>query len=428
MAFGICSILVGAAALAALGYNASAARILKKIRSNHTGQTAVNTSSLGPASCGIPCPMGRWDGANCLMFTVSTQANPFFYNNHFYYGGVESNEGPCPYAVTNAATNSFFYAHYDGANCLVARNPGSDAGQLPFIWEGKYYLSANCWGDKVVTLGDSYSAGVGIHRAGDQYDEEFGGYPAPYKLTIRSDNECWREKQTTPGPLYATALGKESVFLACKGALNTHVENQLAYANSLYPTDAFNKWEGSVILFTSGGNDLRTQRGEDWPELLKRCILEVNPFQGCDDSSKNQISNWASVQSGAQALYERLARDASKAQIRVMGYPRLMMRDPGCSSVTGVSRDEADWMDGISDTLNQHLQAALNAVKADYPSVDIQFVDVRSYITIGACGPKATRQVNDKVLDGVSTSDASFHPTQFGFDRYYTAFAHSLNR
>jgi len=48
---------------------------------------------------------------------------------------------------------------------------------------------------KVVTLGDSYSSGTGIHRRGNQYDEEYGGYVAPWKLTVRSDNQCWREKK-----------------------------------------------------------------------------------------------------------------------------------------------------------------------------------------------------------------------------------------
>lgn len=283
-------------------------------------------------------------------------------------------------------------------------------------------------GKKVVTLGDSYSSGTGIHNKGSEYDEEGGGDVAGYKLTARSDDECWREKHTTPGPKYASYNGKTSIFLACKGAEVSHVINQINYLNSLYQTDAANKWAGSLILLTAGGNDIRTKRGEDWPDLLKRCILEVNPFKGCDDHDKNQVSEstWDSIESKLNSFYSKLAREASSATVRILGYPRLMQRDPGCSSVTGLGRDEADWVDDQVDVLNDRIQGAVNSVKTSYPNFDISYVSVINYITVGACGPKSTREVNDKVLDGLKTSDSSFHPTQLGYDAYYRALVDNI--
>jgi len=278
----------------------------------------------------------------------------------------------------------------------------------------------------VVTLGDSYSSGTGIWRRGRDYDQEYGGWENGYKLTVRDDSECWREKQSTPGPIIASTLGRSSVFLACKGAEVSHVKNQVDLLNSKYPADAYHKWKDSVIVLTGGGNDIRTKRGEDWPELLTRCIIELVPFTGCHQNSKNQVNNWSTIQNRLVSLYSKLATSASEATVRVLGYPRVMQRDPGCSSVTGVSRNEADWMDAQVNTLNSKIVAAVNQVKSANSGFDIQYVSVVNYITIGACGPKSTRQVNDKVLAGLSTSDSSFHPTIYGYQQYLVALANSL--
>lgn len=303
-------------------------------------------------------------------------------------------------------------------------HPGT--GQMPFIYGGNYYLAPNCWGGKVVTLGDSYMSGTGIHNKDSEYDEQYGGYASGLKLTVRGDNECWRELHSTPGPRYAAQTGQESVFLACKGAEAAHVKNQLTHANGLYGREAFNKWDGSVFVVDGAGNDIRTKRGEDWPELLERCILEVNLFKGCNDHDENQVNNWATVKARAKSLYSKLAVDAARARIRIMGYPRVMQRNPNCNSVTGVGKDEADWMDDMVDILNAQLSSAVNEVRAQNPGVDIRYVSVLSSINKGACASKSERQVNDRVLDGISTSDASFHPTQAGYDGYLTALTGSL--
>jgi len=284
---------------------------------------------------------------------------------------------------------------------------------------------------KVITFGDSYSSGTGIHRDGDEYDVEDGGSPTlngvTYHFTANDNNECWQELHTTPGPRYAAFVNQESVFLGCKGAQMAELNDQLDYLLAKYPLDRANSFQGSTILLTAGGNDLRTQDGQTWPELLEHCILWS---LWCHSNNDNQIANFPQIKSSASAFYSQLVEKASGATIRVLGYPRMMQRDPGCGSVTGISRSEADWVDDQCDELNDMLNQAVNTVKGQNPSVDIEFVDVTSYLTVGACGNgPSNRHVHDKILHSnllFGTSDSSFHPSQKGYDEYYAAFLASL--
>lgn len=293
---------------------------------------------------------------------------------------------------------------------------------------------------KVVTLGDSYSSGTGIWREDTSYDEQFGGYEHWYLyLTARSDRECWREWHDTPGPRYAAAVNARSVFLACKGAEIGNVSQQVTVMQGQWPSDAAAGWAGAKILLTAGGNDLRTRRGQTWPELLERCVLEVNPFGGCHSNSKNRIANFGAVESNLGALYRRLAEVAPGATIRVLGYPHIMRPKPSglsqCPHVTGVTGNEARWIDQQVDELNVRIMRAVTATKALHPNVDIEYVEVRPLMTVGAChGQLPGAHINDRVTawsaDGgifaLFTSDASFHPTRLGYDVYHDAFVASL--
>jgi len=316
-------------------------------------------------------------------------------------------------------------------------DPGGGTGPVsppaPY-YNGPTFTDARA---KVVTLGDSYSSGTGIWKEDSSYDEQYGGYQnSGLYLTGRSDQECWREIHDTPGPRRAVATNARSIFLACKGAEVSHVNNQITMLQGQWPTDAAAHWSNSVILLTAGGNDIRTNDGQDWPDLLQRCIMEANPFGGCHDKSKNQVANWTAVQSRLTNMYTSLASKASNAKIRVMGYPRLMgPRSSGisqCPNVTGVTGNEARWIDAQVDTLNSRIAAAVAAARAAYPSVNIAFVPVTSYLTVGACfGQGSGAHLNDRVVawsgSGVLlTSDASFHPTKLGYQRYYDAFVASL--
>lgn len=290
---------------------------------------------------------------------------------------------------------------------------------------------------KVVTLGDSYSSGTGIWREDSSYDQQFGGYENELLyLTARSDLECWRELQDTPGPRHAAVVGAKAIFLACKGAELGNVAHQVTVLQGQWPLDAAAGWSGAKFLLTAGGNDLRTNRGETWPELLERCIMEANPFGGCHTNSKNQIKNLDAIETNLGGLYRRLAAIAPGATIRVLGYPYIMRpRSSGlsqCPHVTGITGNEARWIDQQVDRLNERIIKAVASTKSLHPAVDIEYVEVRPLMTVGACfGQNSDAHINDRVTAWsgqglLLTSDASFHPTRRGYDVYHDAFVASL--
>ena len=81
--------------------------------------------------------------------------------------------------------------------------------------------------ERVVTLGDSYSAGTGIHRNASDYDDH-GPQAQTFAPSTRIGNsDCSRELDETPGPQLAARLGAESVFVACAGAVIADIANQI---------------------------------------------------------------------------------------------------------------------------------------------------------------------------------------------------------
>jgi len=318
-------------------------------------------------------------------------------------------------------------------------------------------------GPKVFTLGDSYSSGTGIHKSGDSYE---GG-------------DCWRDVRTTPGAQFAADVSVPFVNNACKGGVIPDIHQQFEEIKASHPDAVESGFAGSTILFTIGGNDLQTYKGETWPGVLTSCILSF--YGPCHTEQENQIANFDELQAKVTEFYTKVAQDAPNARIRVLGYPRLMQRKAFCIAVPLLNFNAADWADRQVDELNRRLRlatdevrskfaptalvqetdgrqdiedqlrqkatakvngAALTALdaslsrKGDEPAptpappppppsaVDIEFVDISSYFTRGACRV-VRREVNSLVLDGFSLSDSSFHPSQRGYNRYYEALAQS---
>jgi len=318
---------------------------------------------------------------------------------------------------------------------------------------------------KVFTLGDSYSSGTGIHKSGNDYE---GG-------------DCWRDVRTTPGALLSSNSGVPFVNQACKGGVLTDVHQQFEQIKAVHPINVGAGFAGSTILFTIGGNDLRTNKGQTWPDLLTSCIMSF--YGACHEKQENQIANWDDLQARATQFYTKLAQDAPNAKIRILGYPRLLMRKVFCIAVPLLNYAAADWADRQVDELNRRLRLAVDAVRSRFnpnalaqntseaggqsledklrqkateklngttavsaletslsrkgpapappppppppSSVDISFVDVSRYFSRGACRV-LKREVNSIVLDGIKLSDSSFHPSQRGYNKYYEALANSV--
>ncbi|MEZ4221350.1 MAG: GDSL-type esterase/lipase family protein [Polyangiaceae bacterium] len=304
----------------------------------------------------------------------------------------------------------------------------------------------------VVTLGDSFASGTGIHRSPGAYDDHgpANHWWSKKRLGART---CYRETDWTPGSMYAKSIGATNVFLACRGALaedeegQRHVLNQLAGAT--LPLDGAN----TLIVLSVGGNDLRTpsqpgtsappwRKKADWPDTLASCILEKD----CHENKYHQISNFSAVQSSLSETYRSIAKKYPKATIRVLSYPRLMQprKQTACPVyVTGINHKEAQWIDAQVDRLNQHIGKAVSDVGG---SVDIRQVLVADeFDGHGACSPSGNRFINDRVngnvldrrLQGSSVVEfeqlgpagaafSSFHPTPAGYDAYLRALKKTL--
>ena len=291
--------------------------------------------------------------------------------------------------------------------------------------------------ERIVTLGDSYSSGTGIHRNASDYDDHGPAAQTFAPATRIGNSDCSRELDETPGPRLAERLGAESVFVACAGAVVADIANQLDVA--AIPGDG----AGTLVTMTIGGNDLRTVRGENWPDTLVRCITSV----GCDGSARNQIANLAELRSDLIDLYAEIGERYPRIAVRVLGYPRLMQSDRWCEGVTGFSRGEANWVDEQVDRFNAQILLATRVATAR-SGADIAFVSVvEQFDNHGACRFwQRDRYVNDAVFgdtlkrsmtadgdvrehwdDGPLTiSGASFHPSSKGYDAYFDALAVSV--
>lgn len=262
-------------------------------------------------------------------------------------------------------------------------------------------------GGKVVTLGDSYSSGAGIHSKMSDYE---GG-------------SCARDHRTTPGVKYAAAQGLEGINVACAGGEIPEAFQQFDALQAEHTEEAASGWPDSVFLFTIGGNDIKSFKGEAWPDILTGCIMSF--YGGCHEADENQVANFDEVQAQVTEFYKKVAQGASQARIRVLGYPRLLQRSWHCIPVPGLDLGAADWADEQIDEVNARLRLAVAATKATEPNVDIEFVDVTNLMTRGACS-MSSRHVNAIVLDGFGISTAAFHPSQSGYDKYLQGLGSSL--
>lgn len=98
--------------------------------------------------------------------------------------------------------------------------------------------------------------------------------------------------------------------------------------------------------------------------------------------------------------------------------------------MTGISKDEADWIDSQVVVLDNKVSVVVAAAKTINSAVDISFVSVYDYLTVGARGNGASnRHVYEKRLSNNypwGASDSSFHPSQLGYNEYFQALEESL--
>ncbi len=261
----------------------------------------------------------------------------------------------------------------------------------------------------MVQLGDSYSAGFGVLAR--TVAAGTGSCSSPTHAV----------PSATPGGSLAARSGAILVFAACGGAEVDEVTEQFRSVRDSIPGDG----TGAVIVFSVGGNDLRSVRGEMWTDLLQRCILlDLD----CERRSQNQPANIDVVAGELQSLVAEIRSTAPGATIRVMGYPELMQRSPGCWGMTGIDRNEADFLDGIARDLNAALAQAVSAAAA---GGDVRYVDpTTAFDDHGACQTERSglRYVNDVdfVPWSFTVAANSLHPNAAGYEVYAELLESSL--
>lgn len=269
----------------------------------------------------------------------------------------------------------------------------------------------NSSGGYIITMGDSYSSGTGIHRLIRDYHE---------------GDKCCREFKTTPGAQVARNEGKPHLMPACGGDELPDIKKQFAGLQADHPEEAAKGWDGSTMMFTIGGNDVLSNGGDNWPGILVNCIVSF--YTDCHKKHSNQVANFDKLRNDLADFYNTVAQGAGKATIRIWGYPRLLQRTWHCIPVPGVNKGATQWMDNMVDELNGHISQAVDTAKSRNPGVDLQFVDVTEFFTSGACNIMSPHVHAISLSLENLLSPQSFHPSQRGYNSYYDALANSLGR
>lgn len=258
---------------------------------------------------------------------------------------------------------------------------------------------------RYVALGDSNATGSGLDPSNNV---------AP----------CYRT-QNSYSAFTATALGiSDFVSVACSGAGINEFTNPFVAAGNTAPQ--FNTLLGTetLVSITIGAND--SGYGYYVDACLKNPNLSTTPCK--DDFVSNGVNSL--VTSARDGLTNRLGpaideihRRAPKAEVWVIGYPRLIPPDgANCPGRVEVSTGDAPVFNAWQAALNDYARAETEAH-------DAYFVDVftPSAGHDGCQIDPATRWSNPKFAAMPPGAGWDFHPTLAGETAMYQLFLNALN-
>lgn len=217
-----------------------------------------------------------------------------------------------------------------------------------------------------VSLGDSYSSGVGATGVTGSCQQSPHAY----------------------GPLWAAANKPSSFrFVACGGAVTTDVVNDQSAALSA-GTD--------LVTVTIGGNDA------GFGPTAVSCVVGTDAV--CKAAVATARAYIAGILPGRlDAAYAAIHHRAPSATVVVLGYPRLFETSPSCGP-TGLSLAKRQAMNAAADDFSTVISARAGAA-------GFRYVDVRPYFAgHGICSTQEwINRVN--LLD----PGVSYHPTDAGY-------------
>ena len=242
-----------------------------------------------------------------------------------------------------------------------------------------------------VAVGDSYTAGTGAGAA----DNPLTG-------------PCW---QSHPGYVdMVGATGRVSLAAngACHGALltgglATSVQDQIT---GLALGGKLNGSTGLVSI-TAGANDAGVYA------VLSVCANPNYPAASCKAAIDLSAAALPAIGQGLAATYLGLKTVAPKAQVAVLGYPRLFAPASGAAVIPPANQA---LVNQATDNLNATIAGAVAA--ANVLGANAQYIDV----TARFAGHEANTADSWLVLDlAHPTADYNFHPNATGYSQGYAA-------
>jgi lysophospholipase L1-like esterase len=186
-------------------------------------------------------------------------------------------------------------------------------------------------------LGDSYSSGTGT---GDYYE-----------------NECLLSELAYPH-LLAEELGAELAFAACSGATTQDLlANQLGALSE----------DTDLVTVTIGGNDI------GWSDAITACITPLNDCMDDIEAAEAKAQN--ELPGLLDGVYNAIADGAPKAEIQVLGYPRLFNGEDTCDAFGQISIAEQQRMNQAADLLSEVIEGAATGHDFNYVDVRPNFED-----------------------------------------------------
>lgn len=249
-------------------------------------------------------------------------------------------------------------------------------------------------GTKMVVMGDSYASGEGITAFNDQ--------------PCRRDNGAY-------GPRLGQERGYDVTFTACSGMTTAHVRDVQV---DQIPSEA------DIITLSIGGNDM------GFSDRLNCFIGPGANLRDCEttDDMGNRLAVLAGDGNGSlEQVYARILNKAPGATLYVMTYPMVLDHTrwgwqdqfTACAGLNRVSGGEAQWADGWNQQLNATIEQVVNRMANDRDkNWNIEVIDIEATL-VGTC--QAEVDINRIVWEDTDgwfdqADEASFHPTQAGYD------------
>jgi len=252
----------------------------------------------------------------------------------------------------------------------------------------------------IVSLGDSYTAGVG---AGNYFSAEG---VAKGRVTTT----CWRSLDSYPGRV-AEGLRDRGLTVgwwheACTSAVLNDVNNQIGRV----PRDK--RLEADYVMLTMGGNDfgffwvaalcLSGQFSSIVSDIFADVVPSFLDVRTCTNSLSSAGSRLDDVIQETSDYLRITASAFPNAKIILVGYPDLA--SPGCSLAPGYD----EWLTALQDRLSDSQESLVGQLNRQQPN-RYAFVDVR-VPSRGPCGGVG-KYVN---FISVSPKEGSFHPNKEG--------------